>query len=67
MTRLRDAFRKNAPESFQAWLEQVKAGEKKLNAGQVYPHTLVSQYNRSREALDSVLEEQWKAIVKATH
>ena len=67
MTRLRKAFRKHVPESFEAWLEQVKAGEKKINASQVYPHTLVGEVlNGSDGTVDEVIEEQWKAIVKKT-
>lgn len=66
MTKLRKAFAKNAPETFKAWLEQVKAGEKKINASQVYPHTLVTQYGGATGEVDDVIEEQWKEIVKAT-
>lgn len=69
MTKLRKAFAKNAPETFEAWLEQVKAGEKKINASQVYPHTLVTHYYGKYVAIDGVddvIEEQWKEIVKAT-
>jgi len=70
MMRLRDAFKKHAPAPFEEWIASVALGKSKINASQVYPHDLVRHYlaheEDSTSARDSVIEEQWKAIVKQT-
>ena len=66
MSRLRDAFEKHAPKPFEEWLAAVAAGTSKINASQVYPHDLVRKYLDHEPTLNTVIEEQWKAIVKQT-
>ena len=44
MNRLRATFQKHAPEHFLRWIRQVRCGESKVNASQVYPHDLVRHY-----------------------
>ena len=61
MKKYRKAFLRNDPTNFNDYLEQVKAGTKKINAGQVYPHDLVRHYINGG-LLDEVIEEQWKVI-----
>lgn len=58
------AFKRNDEDRFTKYLEQVKSGEKKINAGQVYPHDLVREYLTKGGYTDPVVEEQWK-VVKA--
>ena len=67
MFKLRDAFKKHVPESFEEWMGKVKGGEAKINASQVYPHTLVAHYGGcSMQSIDDVVEQQWEEIVKST-
>jgi hypothetical protein len=63
--RYKKTLTKNDSERFTAYLDQVKAGKKKINAGQVYPHNLVHEYLCNYHPQpDPVLEEQWKVIEK---
>jgi hypothetical protein len=62
MKNYKKAFQRNDTEGFTKYLEQVRSGEKKINAGQVYPHDLVGEYLTKMAPLDPVIEEQWKVI-----
>lgn len=62
MNRHRKAFIKNDEERFNKYLANVQAGNTKIKALQVFPHEIVGQYMQTNE-IDTVLEEQWKAIV----
>ena len=68
------AFAKHDHERFNAYLQSVKKGEVKINAGVLYPYDLVEKYMDSRQrgtyygdcfvARDenAVVEAQWKAM-----
>lgn len=60
------AFLRNDEERRREFLGAVKKGEKKINAGVLYPHDIVHSYvdtNRwNLKALDDTLEELWKAL-----
>lgn len=66
MRKYREAFLRNDKTRFEEYLAEVKAGGKKINAGQVYPHDLVRVYIDAAYGAkeDAVIEEQWKAIKK---
>jgi hypothetical protein len=61
MKKYRKAFTRNDVDGFALYLEQVKKGEKKINASQVYPHDLVRHYLNGG-ILDDVIEAQWKVL-----
>ena len=63
MKKYRKAFARNDEEGFAEYMRQVKSGEKKINAGQVYPHDLVRHY-LDGGMFDPVIEEQWNVIKK---
>jgi hypothetical protein len=48
---------------FMDYLENVKIGNVKINAKQIYPHDLVRHYLNGG-GYDIVVEEQWKCIIK---
>jgi len=62
MKRLRNAFMKHDKEGFEAFLEQVKSGEKKMKVTGILPHELVKHYINGGE-YDETIELQWKALV----
>lgn len=64
MNRLRKAFKKNDPNRFAAYLDDVSKGKQKINSGQLFPHDMVKHYMRNNGEIDQVIEEQWKAYVK---
>ena len=65
MHRLKNAFARNDTERFLAWQDALCNGTTKVNAGQLYPHNLVSEYlDKPYESPDIVVEEQWKALLK---
>jgi len=68
-----DAFLRHDEERRREFLGQVKSGEKKINAGKLYPHDIVSKYCEQRKyswrrtistSVDVTLEELWKALPK---
>jgi hypothetical protein len=65
MNRLKKAFQKHTPEKFADWLNAVKEGKSKINAGQLQPHELVKHYINSG-GYDEVVELQWLQIVENT-
>lgn len=64
MLKYRAAFAKQAPEKFSAFLEAVKSGEEKINAGTLFPYELVGKYldHMHISQCDEVVEAQWKAL-----
>jgi hypothetical protein len=62
----RKAFYKNTPEAFGAYMEQVKSGEKVIHSDVLFPYDIVRIYmnenHRGDINVDTVLEEQWKAL-----
>lgn len=57
----RKAFSKRDTARYAAYLEAVTSGEKKIKAATLYPYEIVGKYLNGM-ALDSTLEEQWKAL-----
>lgn len=63
MKRYRNAFYAKDKARFDNYISQVKAGTKKINADQVYPHELVARYlSGSGFKVDDVIEAQWRAL-----
>jgi len=65
----RKAFSKHDADRYVAYLEAVKAGKTKINAGTLYPYDLVRNYSRlfmytrrDLRAVDATVEAQWKAL-----
>ena len=65
MLKLRKAFKKHTPELFEQWLLELKTGKSKVNAKQLDPHELVSQYLTKHIDEDPVIEAQWTALVQS--
>jgi hypothetical protein len=61
MTNYRKAFARHDEDGFSAYMESVKKGEAKINAGTLFPYDIVEKILYRREVSD-VLEEQWKAL-----
>lgn len=61
----RNAFKRNAEYHYQDYLNKLTKGEAKVNAGAVYPHTIVSMLcpegNNSKESIQLV-NAQWEAL-----
>lgn len=65
----RKAFSKHCGDLFNAYLEKVRTGEKKINTATLYPYDLVKPYvksyygERKEDNLsDAVIEESWKKL-----
>lgn len=57
--RYQNAFVKNAKESYLNYLDALKKGDAKINAGAVYPYDVIKSLNRGNR---EVAAEQWKAL-----
>ena len=67
MHKLKRAFERHNLISFEDWLNKVKIGKSKINAKQLFPHQLVSQYMYiGRNTIDKIIELQWKVLVDKT-
>lgn len=70
MFKNRKVFMKHDPQGYAKYLELVKKGDQKMNAGQVFPHQLVESYlsgdgYRYRDcAVDPAVEAQWQQLVQ---
>lgn len=53
------AFIKNAGDQYNAYVESLKSGEAKINAGAVYPYDVTKSLSRGNA---DVASEQWKAL-----
>ena len=64
MKNYKEAFKRNDSERFADYLNKVSTGEKKINAGAVYPYDIVYKYmyDEKVRGVDKVLEAQWKAL-----
>lgn len=60
----RNAFTRHDGERYEEYLENVKSGKAKINAGVLYPYDIVHAYGGfyGLKPFDSTLEEQWKAL-----
>ena len=54
------AFLRNDEERRREYLSKLEKGETKINAGVLFPHDIVHNYNGKRN--DVALEEMWKAL-----
>ena len=60
-----DAFLRHDEERRREFLSQVEKGEKKINAGKLYPYDIVHKYMNTQYGLrpeDTTLEQLWKAL-----
>lgn len=57
--RYQKAFAKNAADSYTAYKEALKAGTAKINAGAIFPYTVVTSFNKGEV---EVAEKQWEAL-----
>ncbi len=57
----RKAFSKRDAERYVAYLEAVKKGDKKINAGTLYPYEIVGKYLNGSDK-DDTLEALWNAL-----
>uniref|UniRef100_A0A7S1EUB9 TROVE domain-containing protein n=1 Tax=Timspurckia oligopyrenoides TaxID=708627 RepID=A0A7S1EUB9_9RHOD len=64
MNRYRKAFMRHSEVRFQEYLDSVKRGETKINAGQVFPHDLVKEYFGVSK-LDETIERQWDELQRS--
>lgn len=62
MHKLKKAFKKHDAARFDKWVAGLKKGETKINAGQLYPHEIITDYIRMNKK-DDLLEAQWDEIV----
>lgn len=59
--RYNSAFLRHDEERRRSFLDKVKRGETKINAGVLFPHDIVNQYRKS-SGIDDTLEELWKHL-----
>lgn len=63
MSRYIPTFNKRIPEKFQEYKNSLIRGETKVNAATLYPYDIVKPLcSRSVRELDTIAEEQWKAL-----
>ena len=67
MLRYRKAFARRDTQRFSTYLESLKKGETKVNASTLFPYDLVHNYLQDNywtpsSRIDTVIEEQWKAL-----
>ena len=67
MNNYRKAFERNDEGRFKEYLESVKKGESKINAGTLYPYDIMMKYGVGKnywhyEDYDDTLELQWKNL-----
>ena len=61
----REAFMRHDEERYSKYLDDVKSGSSKINAGTLYPYDIVHAYGNMswhHPAIDDTLEAQWKAL-----
>jgi hypothetical protein len=59
MARYAKAFNRRTPETFSAYMEALKNGTAKINAGAVYPYDVLKTMQQGQEVLAN---EQWNAL-----
>lgn len=70
MKNYRDAFHRQDEDRFEQYLDKLKSGEAKINAGTLYPYNITEAYGidawgrkiTTFKNYDEVLEQQWKAL-----
>lgn len=63
MSRYISTFNKRVPERFQKYKDALVKGEAKVNAATLYPYDIVKPLcSKSVRELDTIAEEQWKAL-----
>lgn len=55
----RNAFLRNDEERYNEFIESVKKGEIKINAGTIYPHEIVNKVRRNYNKVDETLNVLW--------
>ena len=64
-SRYRSAFSRHNPEGFLQFVEEVKKGEKKINANAIFPHDVIKSvniYSRLSEEETAFIVAQWDAL-----
>ncbi|MCL2721340.1 MAG: DUF2828 domain-containing protein [Treponema sp.] len=56
------AFYRHDHDRRAAYLEKVEKGETKINAGTLFPHDIVHQYNTDKPVIDSAIEALWNNL-----
>ncbi|KAH0868960.1 hypothetical protein HID58_075982 [Brassica napus] len=64
MTNYKTLFEKHDSERFREFLEDVKSGKKKMAAGALLPHKIISQLSDDGEVGAEVAELQWARMVE---
>ena len=62
MLKYRKLFSTKDSERFSQYIEDVKAGKADIKSGTLFPYDIVRNYLGYCAELDTVLEEQWKAL-----
>lgn len=62
MKNYRKAFDKHDPIRFGNYKTSLVKGEVKVNASTLYPYDLADHYINKRGKMDTIIEEQWKAL-----
>ena len=66
MKKYMDAFRNHSADRFASYLDAVESGEKKINAGTLYPYDIVDgltdEWKRPNSEVLRTKEAQWKAL-----
>ena len=62
MKNYRKAFDKHDPIRFGNYKTSLVKGEAKVNASTLYPYDLADHYINKRGKMDTIIEEQWKAL-----
>lgn len=52
------AFKRNAPEAYQEWIDGLTTGKTKVNAGAIFPYDVI----RGLGGVQGVADAQWKAL-----
>lgn len=55
-------FTKHDEERFTKYMTDVRVGKEKINASTLFPYDLVKAYFSANKNIDTVVEEQWKAL-----
>ena len=58
----RMAFRRNDPTRFESFLNEVKEGKSKINAGAIFPNDVIKPYLNMHHKNDDAINEQWNAL-----
>lgn len=59
----RKSFKKNDTERFVAFLQDVKEGKTKINAGSIFPHDIIKEYMRNqRSNIKDAINAQWDCL-----